>query len=111
MPAQLHEGKVLPQPKKMGLSLNFRVKPKHLTAFTRQFATLLDAGLPVVRGLDVLQSQQPDGMLKEAIAAVQDDVASGSSLSESFSRHPRVFDTLYVSMIRAGEAGGVLDEI
>ena len=89
----------------------WRVKPKELTAFTRQFATLLDAGLPVVRSLDILHTQLRPGILKAAIADVKEDVEGGSSLSEGLGKHPRVFDKLYVNMIRAGEAGGVLDEI
>lgn len=96
--------------KRGGFTLSLKVKQKHLTQFTRQFATLLDAGLPVVRSLDILQ-RQAQGALKETIAAVKEDVEGGSSLSESLSHHAIVFDKLYVNMIRAGEAGGVLDEI
>jgi len=97
--------------KKGGLTLNFSVNQKHLTAFTRQFATLLDAGLPVVRSLDILSSQLKPGLLKEAVADVKEDVEGGSQLSEALAKHPSVFDKLYVNMIRAGEAGGVLSEI
>ncbi len=98
--------------KKLGSFVLFaRVKPKELTAFTRQFATLLDAGLPVVRSLDILHNQLKPGMLKNAVGDVKEDVEGGSSLSEGLFKHPRVFDKLYVNMIRAGEAGGVLDEI
>ncbi len=97
--------------KKKGISLNFRVNQKQLTAFTRQFATLLEAGLPVVRSLDILYTQLPQGLLKDAIGDVKEDVEGGSSLSEALSKHPSIFDKLYVNMIRAGEAGGVLDEI
>jgi type IV pilus assembly protein PilC len=98
--------------KRGGMSLSFgRVKQKHLTAFTRQFATLLDAGLPVVRAMDILHNQQKPGVLKDAIADVKEDVEGGSSLSEALAKHPNVFDKLYVNMIRAGEAGGLLDEI
>ena len=88
-----------------------RIKQKQLTEFTRQFATLLDAGLPVVRAMDILHNQLKAGGLKNAIADVKEDVEGGSSLSESLAKHPNVFDKLYVNMIRAGEAGGVLDEI
>ena len=97
--------------KRGGFSLSFRVNQKHLTAFTRQFATLLDAGLPVVRSLDILQAQVPPGILKFALGDVKEDVEGGSSLSEALAKHPAVFDKLYVNMIKAGEAGGVLDEI
>lgn len=94
-----------------GITFLARVNAKQLTAFTRQFATLLDAGLPVVRSLDILHNQLKPGLLKVAVGEVKEDVEGGSSLSEGLFKHPRVFDKLYVNMIRAGEAGGVLDEI
>ena len=97
--------------KKASFTIEFRVKPKDLTEFTRQFATLLDAGLPVVRSLDILCNQMRAGRLKNTISEVKEDVEGGSSLSEALSKHPSVFDKLYVNMIRAGEAGGVLDDI
>jgi type IV pilus assembly protein PilC len=87
------------------------VRSKDLTQFTRQFATLMDAGLPIVRSLDILHNQQKVGLLKDTLAQVREDVEGGSSLSEAMSRHPKVFDKLFVNMIRAGEAGGVLDTI
>lgn len=95
----------------MPMSLHFRVRQKHLTAFTRQFAILLNAGLPIVRSIAILHIQLRPGLLRDAVGAVKEDVESGSSLSEALSRHPQVFDKLYVNMIRAGEAGGVLDDI
>jgi type IV pilus assembly protein PilC len=88
-----------------------RVKPSHLTEFTREFATLLDAGLPIMRSMAILHMQLKPGALKSAVGSVKDDVEGGSSLSEALARHPVVFDKLYVNMIRAGESGGVLDEI
>jgi len=97
--------------KRGGFSLSFKVNQKQLTEFTRQFATLLDAGLPVVRSLDILHAQLKPGLLKVAAGDVKEDVEGGSSLSEALAKHPTVFDKLYVNMIRAGEAGGVLDEI
>jgi type IV pilus assembly protein PilC len=93
------------------ISLQFRVKQKHLTSFTRQFAILLNAGLPIVRSIDILHAQLRPGLLRDAVGAVKEDVESGSSLSESLGRHPLVFDKLYVNMVRAGEMGGVLDDI
>jgi type IV pilus assembly protein PilC len=93
------------------MTISFKVNQKHLTAFTRQLATLLDAGLPLMRSLDILQNQIPPGLLKSAVAAVREDVEGGSALSEALARHPAVFDKLYVNMIRAGEAGGVMDLI
>ncbi len=100
-----------PKLRKGFVSLHTRVKQKHLTAFTRQFATLLDAGLPIVRSIDILNTQLDSGALKVAVEDVMADVEGGSALSEALSRHPRIFDKLYVNMIRAGESGGVLDEI
>ena len=97
--------------KRTHMSVNFRVSQKQVTSFTRQLATLLDAGLPVVRSLDILQHQQKQGMLKQALAEVKEDVEGGAALSEAMSKHTSVFDKLYVNMVRAGEAGGVLDEI
>ena len=88
-----------------------RVGQKALTQFTRQFATLMDAGLPIVRSLDILSNQQKSGLLKGTLIQIREDVEGGSSLSESMSRHPKVFDRLFVNMIKAGEAGGVLDTI
>ncbi|MCZ7649098.1 MAG: type II secretion system F family protein [Planctomycetota bacterium] len=97
--------------KRGGLSLSFRVKPKELSEFTRQFATLLDAGLPVVRSLDILQNNLRPGMLKDVVGEVKEDVEGGSALSEALTKHPKAFDKLYVNMVKAGEAAGILDQI
>lgn len=88
-----------------------RVNSKQLTTFTRQLSTLQDAGLPIVRSLKILEEQQKPGVLKNQLADVADDVEGGSTLSESLAKHPKTFDKLYVNMVRAGEAGGVLDAI
>lgn len=95
-------------PPGVGLFSRRGVKSKHITQFTRQFATLLEAGLPVVRSLDILK-RQFRGEMSEVLAAVKEDVESGSNLSESLARQGHVFDKLFVNMVRAGEAGGVLD--
>ncbi|MCY2930572.1 MAG: type II secretion system F family protein [Planctomycetota bacterium] len=87
------------------------VKRKHLTQFTRQLCTLIDAGLPIVRSLSILEQQQKPGPLRMAIRMVKEDVEAGTTLSEAMERCPKVFDTLYTSMVRAGELGGVLDVI
>jgi type IV pilus assembly protein PilC len=84
---------------------------KQLVTFTRQFSTLQDAGLPVLRSLKILEGQMKPGALKNALIDVVDDVESGSTLSESFGRHPKCFDRLYVNMVKAGEAGGALEVI
>ncbi len=97
--------------RKKSFSLSFRVSRKQLTQFTRQFSTLQNAGLPLVKSLDVLQNQFRPGLMKDTIIEVREDVEGGSALSDALAKHPRVFDRLYVSMVKAGEAGGVLDTI
>src|SRR5437588_1415514 len=87
------------------------VSSKALCTFTRQFSTLQDAGLPVLRSLKILEHQMRPGVLKNALIDVVDDVESGSSLSEAFAKHPKCFDRLYVNMVKAGEAGGALEII
>jgi len=85
------------------------VPKKLLTQFTRQLATLQDAGLPLLRSLRILEQQQKPGMLRVAIRLVAEDVEGGSTLSEAMARHPKAFDRLFTNMVRAGELGGVLD--
>src|SRR5947207_4957274 len=87
------------------------VNAKSLVQFTRQFSTLQDAGLPVLRSLKLLEGQMKPGVLKNALIDVVDDVESGSTLSEAFGKHPKCFDRLYVNMVKAGEAGGALEVI
>src|SRR5215471_4888812 len=87
------------------------VSSKALCTFTRQFSTLQDAGLPVLRSLRILEHQMKPGVLKNALIDVVDDVESGSTLSEAFAKHPKCFDRLYVNMVKAGEAGGALEVI
>src|SRR5438105_1481656 len=87
------------------------VSNKQLCTFTRQFSTLQDAGLPVLRSLKILEGQMRPGCLKNALIDVVDDVESGLTLSESFGKHPKCFDRLYVNMVKAGEAGGALEVI
>src|SRR5262245_35147030 len=87
------------------------VSAKALCTFTRQFSTLQDAGLPVLRSLRILEGQMKGGVLKNALIDVVDDVESGATLSEAFGRHPKCFDGLYVNMVKAGEAGGALEVI
>ena len=102
--------------KKGGVNLNIkipglsgRVKPKVLTAFTRQLATLVDAGLPLLRGLRVLEKQENNPTLKEIIGQVGVSIEGGSTFSEGLAQHPRVFNKLFVNMVKAGELGGVLE--
>src|SRR5438270_2418040 len=87
------------------------VSQKMLTLFTRQFSTLQDAGLPVLRSLRILERQMKPSVLKNSLIDVVEDVESGASLSEAMGKHPKCFDRLYVNMVRAGEAGGALEVI
>ena len=88
-----------------------RVSTKLMTQFTRQLSTLIDAGLPILRSLRILEEQQKPGMLRVAIRLVAEDVEGGATLSEAMGRSPKAFDRLYTNMVRAGELGGVLDPI
>ncbi|MCA9298081.1 MAG: type II secretion system F family protein, partial [Phycisphaerales bacterium] len=96
--------------KKGGFSLG-KVKPKALTLFTRQLSTLQDAGLPLLRSLQILESQQKPGLMKNVLSGVCEDVEGGASLSEAMAKQPKAFDKLFVKMVAAGEIGGVLDII
>ncbi len=87
------------------------VPAKKLTLFTRQLSTLQDAGLPLLRSLQILESQQRPGLLKSILLGVCEEVEGGTSLSESMAKFPKAFDRLYVKMVNAGEIGGVLDII
>tara|TARA_R110002073_G_scaffold239285_1_gene400532 strand:+ start:23855 stop:25144 length:1290 start_codon:yes stop_codon:yes gene_type:complete len=87
------------------------VSAKHLTLFTRQLSTLQDAGLPLLRSIQILESQQKPGLMKNILLGVCEEVEGGSSLSESMGKYPKAFDKLFVKMVNAGEIGGVLDVI
>jgi type IV pilus assembly protein PilC len=86
-----------------------KVKSKVLMIFTRQLATLIDSGLPLLRSLNVLAKQERDKVMKNTINKVADSVQSGSTFSDALALHPRIFNDLYVSMVKAGEVGGVLE--
>jgi type IV pilus assembly protein PilC len=88
-----------------------KVSQKQLTGFTRQLSTLQDAGLPLLRSLQILEGQLKPGVLKNVLLDVCEEVEGGSSLSEAFAKHPRAFSRLYSKMVNAGEIGGVLDVI
>jgi len=101
-----------PAPKKKKFVIGFGgVRNRDLVQFTTQLSILQDAGLPIVRSLQILEAQAKPGVLKNVLMDVAADVEGGSSLSEALARHPKVFNTLYVNLVRAGEAGGVLDTI
>ena len=88
-----------------------KVKSKDITVFTRQFATMINAGLPLVKCLNILSEQTESPVLTGVIADVQHEVEMGRSLSEALAKHPDVFKELYSSMVKAGEIGGVLDDV
>ncbi|MCF7667390.1 MAG: type II secretion system F family protein [Akkermansiaceae bacterium] len=87
------------------------VKPKSLTIFTRQLATLIDSGLPLLRSLTVLEKQEPNPVLRATVGALAENVQGGSTFSESLAQHPKIFNKLYVNMVKAGELGGVLEVV
>lgn len=91
--------------------LSGRVKTKVLTTFTRQLATLVDAGLPLLRGLRVLERQEKNATLRKIIGDLALAIESGSTFSEALAQHPKVFNRLFVSMVKAGELGGVLEVV
>jgi type IV pilus assembly protein PilC len=107
------KGAVEAEPVKMRkMPISFGGVPrKHLVGFTRQLSTLQDAGLPILRSLQILEQQQKPGLLKAIIGGVGDEVEGGGTLSDAMARYPKAFDKLYVNMISAGEIGGVLDLI
>lgn len=108
-----------PQVEKKGMALNLRipglgggrVKPKHLMVLTRQLATLVGAGLPLLKGLRILLKQEKRPALREALSGMGEAVESGSTFSEALAHYPKIFDKLYVNMVKAGEAGGVLEVV
>lgn len=88
-----------------------KVKTKEIVIFTRQFSTMINAGLPLVQCLDILSSQQPNPTFKKILAQIKQDVEGGSTFADALSKHPKVFDSLYVNLVAAGEIGGVLDTV
>lgn len=88
-----------------------KVKEKDIIIFARQFSTMIDAGLPIIQCLDILYSQQENATLKRMLKEIKDSVEGGTTLADSLKRYPKYFDNLFVNMIAAGEAGGILDVI
>ena len=114
--AYLHRQKLIPmavreKPKEFSLSFGSGVKTREIVIFTRQFATMINAGLPLVQSLDILAEQTENPKLQKVIQAVLYDVESGNTLADAMEKHPKVFTKLFVSMVSAGEAGGILDTI
>ncbi len=88
-----------------------KVKTPVLTQFTRQLATLVNAGLPLMRGIEVLKRQMKDQQMSEALTGISETIAAGGTFSEALTAYPKIFDNLYVNMVKAGEAGGVLEVV
>ena len=104
------------KPKGIGINIGditfgAKVTTKELVVFTRQFATMIDAGLPLVQCLEIIASQQENKHFKKILYQVKDDVESGSTFADALRKHKAVFDTLYVNLVAAGEVGGILDTI
>ncbi len=98
-------------PKGISFGGKARIKTRDTVVFTRQFATMINAGLPLVQSLTILAQQTENKSLKDVTKAVVYDVESGNTLADAFSKHPKAFSDLYVNMVAAGEAGGILDTI
>ena len=103
--------RVKKEPRQITISIGSGVSPKDLQIFTRQLATMIDAGLPLVQCLDILANQSPNKVFARILTAVKQSVEQGATFSDSLRKHPRVFDDLYVNLVAAGEVGGILDTI
>ncbi len=106
--------KVKKKPKDLFENIEFfqpKVTTKDIVIFTRQFATMIDAGLPLVQCLEILASQQENRTFKKVLTAVKTDVEGGSTFADALRNHPKVFDHLFVNLVHAGETGGILDTI
>jgi len=116
---QLRQQNIIPtriasKGKEINLQLSFgrqRVSEKAVGVFTRQLATMIDAGLPLVQSLDILAMQHENKTFQEVLKTIKDDVESGSTFAAALGRHPKIFDELYVNLVVAGEEGGILDNI
>lgn len=104
---------VKPKEKKSSLNLRFggSVKDKDIVIFTRQFATMIDAGLPLVQALEILSTQVENKVLAKTLTMIKTDVEGGSTYADALKKHPRIFSELYANMVAAGESGGILDTI
>jgi len=114
--AYLHRQKMIPvsvRQKEAGITIQFGtgISTRDIVIFTRQFATMINSGLPLVQSLDILAEQSENQHLRKVIQEVLYDVESGNTLADAMGRHPKVFTDLYVNMVAAGEAGGILDTI
>ena len=106
-PLMIHEAKA----KKQGFSFKNKAKLKDLVIFSRELSTMISAGVPLPRSLETLSEQAESKYFKEVISNINHDVESGVALGDAMAKHPKVFSEVYVNMVRAGEAGGILDDI
>ncbi|MFP6684779.1 MAG: type II secretion system F family protein, partial [Polyangiaceae bacterium] len=97
--------------KRISLSFGGDVDSTELVKFIRQFATMIDAGLPLVQCLDILSSQEDNPVFKAALIDIKGTVEQGATFSDALRRHPKIFDNLFVNLVHAGEVGGILDTI
>jgi type IV pilus assembly protein PilC len=114
--AYLHKQKLIPvsvreKPKDLSFTFGTGIKTRDIVIFTRQFATMINSGLPLVQALDILAEQTENTALRKVIQDVLYDVESGHTLADAMGKHPKVFTDLFVNMVAAGEAGGILDTI
>src|SRR5690606_33639430 len=108
---QLNPVTVKKKPKEFSLQLGTGVDEKDLVIFIRQFATMIDAGLPLVQCLEILSSQGENAALNTILKDIKGFVEQGGTFSDGLKRHPKVFDELFVNLVHAGEMGGILDTI
>ncbi|HJK91066.1 MAG TPA: type II secretion system F family protein [Polyangiaceae bacterium LLY-WYZ-15_(1-7)] len=108
---QLNPTKVKKKPKEIHINIGSPVSEKELVIFTRQFATMIDAGLPLVQCLDILSDQGDNKQFNKILKDIKGYVEQGGTFSEALRKHPKVFDDLYVNLVHAGEMGGILDTI
>ncbi len=107
----LDPSRIKKKAKSIDIGFGGRVPLKNLVVFTRQFATMIDAGLPIVQCLELLGGAEPHKAFKEKLAEIKTDVESGSTLADAMSRHPGAFDNLYIALVTAGEEAGILDTV
>ena len=106
--------KVKEKPKDLLENISFfkpKVQGRDIVIFTRQLSTMINAGLPLVQGLEILEKQQENPTFKKALGEIRQDVEAGSTLADSMRKRPKIFDALFTNMIEAGETGGILDTI
>src|SRR5579859_4124702 len=108
---QLQPTKVKKKPRTLAFQIGTGVGSKDIVTFTRLFATMIDAGLPIVQCLDILQGQTDNKLFSVMLRDIKSSVEQGATFSDSLRRHPKVFDHLYVNLVQAGEVGGILDTI